>query len=184
MAALSIITPCSRPQNLSRIWPTLPPGCQWLIILDRTDSSEVPEALKSAPGVEIQCLKGGGSWGNPQRNRGLSLAKRDYVYFLDDDNIVHPKLMPLLAEHAPSQQIIVVNQHLADGTLRLKAAPPVEVTRIDTAQVLIPRKYATEFRWKRTVAVADGLYFAALYAKFQDRFLFLDVDAAYYNYLR
>ena len=72
----------------------------------------------------------------------------------------------------------------ADGRLRLKAAPPVEVTRIDPAQVLVPRRYATAFRWRRMVAVADGLYFEDLYRKFQDRFLFLDVDAAYYNYLR
>lgn len=182
--ALSIITPCSRPQNLTRIWPTIPAGCQWLIVLDGDDSNEVPAALKSAPGVELHCLKGGGRWGNAQRNLGLSLAQRDYVYFLDDDNVVHPGLLPLLAEYAASKHIVVVNQYLADGQLRLKAASPVQVGRIDPAQVLVPRCYATQYRWRPTLYVADGLYFSDLYRAFPQQFLFLDVAAAYYNYLR
>ena len=184
MDALSIITPCSRPQNLLRIWPTIPKGCQWLIVLDRPDSSEVPEELRAAPGVELHCLKGGGRWGNAQRNLGLSLAERDYVYFLDDDNILHPALLPLLPEHASTERIVVVSQHFADGRLRLQAAPPVNVGRIDPAQVLVPRRYATQYSWRPTLYVADGLYFRDLYRAFQEQFLFLDVAAAYYNYLR
>jgi hypothetical protein len=182
--ALSIITPCSRPQNLTRIWPSIPRGCQWLIVLDRSDTSEIPEDLKGAPGVELHCLKGGGSWGNAQRNLGLSLAERDYVYFLDDDNIVHPALPPLLVEHVASGNIVVVNQRFADGRLRLKAGAPVRVGKIDSAQVLVPRQCAAQCRWQRTLYLADGLYFRELYRAFQARFLFLDVDAAYYNYLR
>ena len=122
---LSIITPCSRPQNLSRIWPSIPQGSQWLIVRDAADDTEVPGELKSAPGVEVHCLAGGGRWGNAQRNLGLSLADRDYVYFLDDDNVMHPALPALLAEHAESRRILVVNQHFKDGRLRLKAGPPV-----------------------------------------------------------
>jgi hypothetical protein len=181
---LSIITPCSRPQNLSRIWPSIPQGSQWLIVRDAADDTEVPGELKSAPGVEVHCLAGGGRWGNAQRNLGLSLADRDYVYFLDDDNVMHPALPALLAEHAESRRILVVNQHFKDGRLRLKAGPPVRVGRIDPAQVLLPRVYATKYRWRRTLYIADGLYLSELYRAFQDQFLFLDVDASYYNYLR
>ena len=183
MNGLSIVTPCSRPENLITIWPTIPQGSQWLVVLDRPNLDDAPPALQAEPNIEFACTTGVGGWGNAQRNLGLSRATRDYLYFLDDDNIVHPALTSVLAEHQQSRKIIVVNQLLADGSLRFKARPPVQVNEIDTAQVLVPRELATRFTWKPHTPRADGFYFAALYETCRKSFVFLDVDAAYYNYL-
>jgi hypothetical protein len=180
---LSIITPCSRPHHLARIRETIPDGAQWIVVLDRPNLDDAPRELLGASEIEFYSTTGAGIDGNPQRNLGLSYARREYVYFLDDDNIVHPALSSVVAAHARDGKVVVVNQLRADGTVRLRARPPVRTGRVDTAQFLVPRDVAVRHRWKVDAKFADGAYFSEIYAQRPEAFAFVDVDAAYYNFL-
>ncbi len=87
---IHIITPCSRPGNLSTIKQTIPEDCSWTVVVDEKATGDFPTGITYLrPNVS-------GSWGHPLRNVGMEFilalkAKRsDYIYFLDDDNIIHP----------------------------------------------------------------------------------------------
>jgi hypothetical protein len=181
---LTIITPCSRPGNLLAVWQTIPKGSQWIVVLDRPNLDDAPPELVTEPDIQFHHVTGPGIEGNVQRNLGLAQPLREYVYFLDDDNIVHPMFASVLAAHAPTHKIIVVNQLNPDGSVRLKAGAPVRVGGIDTAQLILPREYAAQYRWTPHLRFADGFYFTSIYKNHTDQFLFVDIDAAYYNYLR
>jgi hypothetical protein len=161
---------------------SLPDGSEWVIVFDADDSSGCPPSLRGREGVTVAHVRGGRD-GNAQRNLALSLVTREFVYYLDDDNIVHPSFATTFRAHASPERALVVNQVHADGTRRLKARPPILVGGIDTAQVVLPRAMATERKWFVTAPFADGIYFSQIYDAHGARFVFLDEDAAYYNFL-
>jgi glycosyltransferase involved in cell wall biosynthesis len=180
--SLSIVTPCCRPNNLHHLEVTIPGDCEWIIVVDGTSSDVMPAEIRELPNVKIHHVEGGVG-GSTQRNLALRHARGQYVYFLDDDNIIHPhffqEVMPLL----DGRRVIVVNQIWADGERHVVAAPPVRVGSVDTGQVILPLDLAREFEWKTNVKSADGDYFGRIWEKYSDRFVFVHKDLAYYNYL-
>ncbi len=101
---LSIITPVSRPQNLLIIQEFIPKESEWIIVSDGT--IEIPKL--SIPHIFIIGPKTC-DFGNSQRQIGIQLASRDFVYFLDDDNIIIPTL--------PEICIPLANAYNADAIL-------------------------------------------------------------------
>ena len=182
MLSVSIITPCSRPDNLHQLKPTIPEHCEWIIVVDGASSEVIPREIRELPNVQIYHVEGGLE-GSTQRNLALRKARGQYVYFLDDDNIIHPRyfeeIMPLL----DGRRVIVVNQTWADGERHVVASPPVRVGSVDTGQVILPLDLAREFEWRTNVKHADGDYFGRIWAKYSDRFVFVHKDLTYYNYL-
>lgn len=124
---------------------------------------------------------GGGCWGNAQRNVGLDLAKGDYVYFLDDDNVIHPRLLELLP--TLRGEVAMVEQVFADGSPRVGVDwRPGELC--DTAQFLVPRQIAQSYRWDPRYRESDIIYFTSIHRDHHERFLRIAEPAAYYNFLR
>ncbi len=182
---LSIVTPCIRPQNLARIARTIPKGAQWIIVMDRPSVGDVPLDLLKSSSVEVYSYLGG-LWGNEQRNFGMWVATGEFVYFLDDDNVIHPRLVPLLEQvtRLHAEPVLVMNQQLKSGKLRMRASIPPRPGGTDTAQVVVPRALALGHRWVSTQHDADGRFFGDIYAAHPERFVFVDEVACYYNYLR
>lgn len=180
--SLSVVTPCSRPQNLLRIRPTIPEGSEWIIALDSENTDAVPDEIRNDPLIKLTALRQG-SWGNSQRNAGLALATGDYVYFLDDDNVVHPGLQEVLATYGPEQLIVVGVQIYPDGDLRVLPKPPVGIGTVDTAQVLVPRHIAQAYRWDPDAYQADGIFFGEIFRDMPERFVFLEKTVCFYNFL-
>ena len=173
---LTVITPCSRPGNLTRIREPIPAGYQWVVVVDGEDESVVPKGL----GAEVRYLKGG-RWGNRQRTFGLAFARERYVYFLDDDNILHPHLPKLLGRL--DGEVAMFCQANPDGTRRLGVGwRPGELC--DTAQFLVPRYIAIRYQWPGDHRAADVMYFTEIHQKHSDRFRRINETAAYYNFLR
>ncbi len=182
MIPVSIVTPCSRPNNLHQLTLTIPENCEWIIVVDGNSSDGIPADIRARPNVATYHVEGGLE-GSAQRNLALRNARGQYVYFLDDDNIIHPRyfqeVMPLL----DGTRVIVVNQIWADGERHVVAAPPVRVGNVDTGQVILPLDLAREFEWRTNVKHADGDYFSRIWEKYSDRFVFVHKDLTYYNYL-
>lgn len=107
-----------------------------------------------------------GNWhAGAKYNRGLDLVKdlteddtdgRSWLYFLDDDNLIHPEfgqsLMNAINAAKPEdwfKLMFIMDQHLKNGSPRL-LSPVVEQTKIDTACV-IPNAFAARLlscRWR------------------------------------
>ncbi len=181
---LSIVTPCDRPENLPRMLPTIPEGAEWIVVMDRSNCDDVPPAVLRHPLARVMAHEGG-SWGNRQRNLGMWEAAGDFVYFLDDDNIIHPNLMPLLDRVTGvfREPALVMDQVNADGSLRMRATFPAP-GRVDTAQVVLPRFLALGAEWADSRRDADGQFFFDVLVRRPDLFVGLNEPGCFYNYLR
>lgn len=90
---LYIVTPCSRPHNLVRLKQHIPAYATWVVMMDAATN------FKGATGASVTHYSTRtGDMGNPLRNEFLDLyadsfTKEDWVYYLDDDNILHPKFL-------------------------------------------------------------------------------------------
>ena len=75
---IHIITPCSRPENLSTIKQTIPEDCSWTVVVDEKATGDFPN------GITYLRPSAGGNWGNSLRNIGMEFilalkAKRGEV---------------------------------------------------------------------------------------------------------
>ena len=174
---LYIVTPCSRPQNLKRIKQTIPEWATWVVMMDSyTD-------FKEATGANVtHYSKKTGFWGNPLRNEFLDLYQdqftdNDWVYFLDDDNIIHPKFNELWDSlNRLDCSIATWGQ---EGRLRPTDQP--RVGNIDTACFMFRPYQLPKLRFSN-IYEADGQFAAALAA--QGTLICVDAYLCYYNALR
>jgi hypothetical protein len=184
---LVIITPCSRPINLSFVKTSVPFGdlCKWVIVYD---GNHVPSGFSQFlgdPKIEEHVFASEGISGNPQRNYGLDLVEKEfgddsdntYLYFLDDDNVVHPNFHKLL-DVVDSGKIYTFNQ-----TGRLKG-DRVALNAIDTAMFMVSLDACKGLRWVPDKYNADGLFIIDCAKKNNDRWVYVDNDLSFYNKLQ
>lgn len=177
---IHIITPCSRPENLEHLRETIPVGCTWTVFMDySTSKKDVPK------GVKVVRSNLGGAWGNPLRNLALdylqaSASDNDYVYFLDDDNIIHSKWFEAVKDS--TEDFVNWAQCFRNGDPRLHATDSPRVGNIDTASYMVRLGFMGKARFEYKYE-ADGLFAQLLMAgtpkiKTHQEYL------CYYNYLR
>jgi hypothetical protein len=100
---VSIITACSRPQNLKQIYDSIDFSLveKWYIIYDTSKSRTYDFQFGQEPKImELTCDKEGYA-GHPQINKALELINDGFVYIMDDDNIFHKKFWTLLPTLEP-----------------------------------------------------------------------------------
>jgi len=158
----------------------------WLIVEDgnRFDSSNLYPNTKYISAPSEDGLKG--ISGNFQRNIGLNEIKNGYVYFLDDDNIIHPLFFKRVVEILGStNKALIFSQINKDDTDRLTPdESKIEVCFIDTAQFLIPINLVGDLRWEVYDYCADGVFFSTVYSNHRNQFIIVQEPLCYYNYLR
>lgn len=186
---LTIITPCSRPQNLYAMRNSINMGLidRWIIVHDTTKTGGVCTPLFDHPQiVEMGQVSSPGSCsGNSQRNRALKLVRSGLVYFLDDDNIVHPNFWFLLPKMELGHFYTFDQQRWDEfvstpGGIFKGDTPRLQ--RIDTAQYVVDAKMARF--WKEDDYKADGLFIEDIYLRFGQEHVYFPEVAAYYNFLR
>ena len=86
---LTIITPSIRPENLPKILKSMNFDyvTKWVIVYDMEDNA-IEKQFEEHPNVDEYFYKGQMP-SNSQRNFGVQLVQDGYVYFLDDDNLMH-----------------------------------------------------------------------------------------------
>jgi len=157
---LNIITPCSRPKNLPVVARSIRENLKafdvrWHCWFDQ--SKVTPETVKQwEPFFASTGMAETDGNGNPQRNRALDACSGDWVYFLDDDNVVHPGFEDRLARatevHPSAPGFIFAQLNEAGGHLRSPYPTWHEGSgNLDMAQFVLKREFigSTRFRMIR-----------------------------------
>ena len=150
----NIVTACSRPENLNKIKQSLEPFTDkitWYIVYDSTKREvEIPEkhqmfvdaiAEMSYFDWIKQLSVEGGVTGSAQRNSALDIITDGYVYFLDDDNLLHQNLIPTIesmVELKADNLGYVFSQQLENSVRKIRWES-IKQTHIDTAQFMLHR---------------------------------------------
>lgn len=153
---LSIITPCSRPSNLPIIYDSIiinrhffKEGIEWIIVYDNEKVDERILSYIDKKFIDIKLYTYKREEGDPyasyMRNVGLKYVTGDYIYYLDDDNIIHENFYENVINYMEFDKILIFNQfNKRLNTARHKSIFSIDMITpggIDTGQFVIPKKY-------------------------------------------
>jgi len=181
---LSIITPCTRPENLMRLKESIPFEYvhEWIIVYDAPTFTPMfhEDAIKE------YCCQGPSMVGNRQRNYGLDHITGDtYVYFLDDDTIMHPDMASFLPTIEPNHLYTFDqsrNSNVFPYTDRL-TGDKIEMFHIDTAMFLVDSSLCKDIRWIVDEYTADAIFIVECYSANPSTWMYVNRILSYYNYL-
>jgi len=185
---ITIITPCIRPDNLLNIQKSIPweHVAEWIIVYDGKRITENPN-LFSSDIIKEYLYTGEGISGNPQRNYALDHVTYSdtYIYFLDDDNLIHPNLASIIPT-LEDNKIYTFNQErpvdVFPFTDYLKGNK-IEVFQIDSAMFLIDYNLCKTIRWNPYYYYSDGVFIMECYSLHKEKWVYIDQLLAYYNKL-
>ncbi len=173
METLCVITPVTRPAQLPRIAASLVLLqaqflVRWVVVFSDRSHADW--------------------WGGWERNEALSgITDETWVWFLDDDNSVHPDFASALSDAItahPGAAGFVFGQGLADGSPRLAAKADPVCGEIDTAMFVFRRRAIGEIRWAAGYT-ADWTFFRAVSERLEPgAVVAVDRPVVYYNALR
>lgn len=185
-----IITPCTRPFNLSAMKESIPKECKWVVCYDARVKNG-PPTIDNA--IVLNCPETG-VWGNPTRNYAINsikdmLTDDDWLYILDDDNIIHPDWYDGVKDHLNDHNMICWAQEFPpssiikfDGMIRSPATSTPQIGNVDSAQYMVKWKTAKSIQYE-IAYVADGKYASDNLTAAKECFV-IDKSLSYYNYLR
>jgi glycosyltransferase involved in cell wall biosynthesis len=189
MSTLTIITPCSRPENLSFIYDTIriTKVDKWIIVYDTTNTGGNFEKRFNRPNIievgHVSPPETGS--GNSQRNVGLNMVRTGMVYFLDDDNVIHPEFWKI-AETLDDVHFYMWDQQrndeFANKSGGILAGDNPRLRDINTAQFAVPRYMCRPLQ--EDAFNAPSLFIADIYTRFKNLQIYVPVVAAFYNFLR
>ena len=179
---MTIITPSYRTNNLITLKNSINFDYvhEWIIVYDGSKISENPNIFSNENNDKIKeyIYKGEGVSGNPQRNYALSIIKNTdtFIYYLDDDNIIHPSLYKLM-------NIVDKNKMYSFDQENGIKGNTVARNYIDSAMVLIHYKLCDNIKWNNNEYSADGYYIEECYNNNKDNYIYVNNDICYYNKL-
>lgn len=184
---LTIITPCCRPENIRNVYHSVDFKYvhEWIIVYDGVHVKENPLMFPDNPKVREYVHTSPGCLGSPQRNFGMNNIKNydTWLFFLDDDNLIHPELYVFLQTAQPGH-IYSFDQLRADGSTVLKGDMYVK-GHIDTASILIDANLVREQpRWPIYLELTyggDGEFIENLYAQHKGKFVYVNKCLSYHN---
>lgn len=169
---ITIITPSIRPENLHKIKDSIDFNYvdEWIIVYDGKKIPENPHLFVNEGNEKIKeyIHSSEGASGNPQRNFALDHVqnKDTYLYFLDDDNLIHKDLYKLL-DIIDDGKIYTFDQEARiNGNIIKKDC-------IDTAMFLIDFKLCRNIRWRLHPYTADFFYIDQCYLNNRDKWVYV-----------
>lgn len=191
--SIYIITPCSRKQNLSTVLKSIDMSLveKWIIVYDRPDMTSYAPLFHDQPKiVEIPCQNPGVS-GNACRNMGLDYLKDNkmegMVFFLDDDNLVHPKMWDLVKGGMKPDHVYTFDQQRDRNPYNVLPGSNPIVCSIDTAMMIAPisRMHGSgqdsQIRWRLPDYAADGFFIEAVVNANRQKWIYVPTVMSYWN---
>lgn len=193
--SVSIVTPCCRQAKLETIYQSINFDLikKWYIVYDTSKNRSYENVFDHPKIQELEC-SADGMQGNAQRNFGMELVEDGFIYFLDDDNIVHPDFWETVPTLDPNyfytwDQLRNKNGDDSDWALfsnetgRILKGDVVKVQRIDTAQFLVPKSLVYSLKWKLDDYKADGIFIQSVYDLSPWAHKYIPKVLCHYNYL-
>jgi predicted O-methyltransferase YrrM len=177
---ITIITPSYRLDNIPMLKNSINFDYvdKWIIVYDGTKIKDNFKMYPTNEKIMEYVHSSNGTSGNPQRNYALTkISNPDtMLYYLDDDNLIHPSLYRLLNIIDPTK-MYTFNQ-----VNRLKGNN-IMIGSIDTAMTIIPYHLCNTVQWIIDKYEADGYYIKDCYDNNKDSHIFVDNELCYYNTL-
>lgn len=199
---INIITRSTRLQNLKTVkesvFNSIPIGIdiKWHVVFDTSSLKDIDAELLSdlkddstqyyfEKGDKVGMLY-------PQCSNIISKFKEGWVYFVDDDNIVHDGFYEYVLEMSnifPEKLVHVVSQNVAGKDFtgldyRLAVAQNMKKGGIDLAQYIshvdVYNKHGYKFK---PDYCADGILISEVFKKMPESFTFTPTIYSHYNYL-
>lgn len=208
MQTLNIITPCSRPENLFKMYDSIfgntaffpKENIYWWICGDKAlvyqkkswfDFNEDFYQKNENIILDIGDSKNS-TVGNYQRNYSLNLASKtptNWFIFIDDDNLIHPEFYWQfyrdLLNTAPKYKAYVYAQdRREDLGVILEPSKGIGYKKTDSSQFVVRGDLIGKTRWKEDDYNADGLFIEELYKKDPSSFFLSDKILSLRNALR
>jgi predicted O-methyltransferase YrrM len=181
---MTIITPSMRPFNLPRVRDSIDFDYvdEWIIVYDANKISENPNLFinEGNPKIKEFIHTSEGVKGNPQRNYALNHIQNEdtYLYFLDDDNLIHKDLYKLLDIIDDGKLYTFDQKNRINGN-------NIRLGQIDTAMFLIDFKLCKTTRWilNEHEYPADFYYINECCSKNKDKWVYVNNALCTYNIL-
>jgi hypothetical protein len=214
MQKLIVITPTSRPENLLPIYKAFQDSesiwlpIDWHIVfdaaVDQQNIDTYTELLKAHNGRIMQIHfhasdKANAVAGHYHRNfvlnrlhekakYNVSVMHSDWVYQLDDDNVLHPELLRFLKNEydlLKATRVIMFDQVFKNGSTRLKVdRSNIKIGFVDTAMMICRLSAIGKTRYDIEDYCADGKFISEVYQANKELTIFYNQPLCYYNYLR
>lgn len=185
MMFLTIITPCSRPENLQKIEESInipKDRYRWIVVVDGNISYEGRHIYNNVPkNCELYYIDNSESvCGNAQRNYALDLIEDGWVYFNDDDTLIHPQLWKNIENRR--EDFISFIQLEKDGTMRL-SGKNISLNNIDSHNFIISSHIIGRERWVLNRRDADGVFAYNCYQRAVSK-IWINKPLSIYNSLK
>jgi hypothetical protein len=176
--SIYIITPCSRVQYLEAISKTIPKECVWVIVYDSNCNNQI----LPYGDIILRPKNISGNYGKPHINYALDtlpLKESDWIYVLDDDNIIHPDWYENVQSLCDNNyNILSWGQLWNDNTMRLRPTEHMILRLIDQASYMWRYGFNPTTRFEESY-FGDGIFVD----KFNQKSHCIDKYISYYNYL-
>ena len=179
---LTIITPSCRQELLSKIKESIEfeKIDKWIIVYDTSKDRSYNKIFNHPKILETFCDHSG-VVGHPQRNYGLSLVENGHIYFLDDDNIIHPNFWSIV-DKLNGNFFYTFNQ-LRNKYGNVLKGDNVSVNNIDTAMFIVHKKHIKDIKWHEDRYNADGYFISDIFKANPESHKYINEIACYYNFL-
>lgn len=198
MVKFIIITPCSRKHNLALMHESILNGMNntsqfiWCVV---HDAYELPKEVITASNVVNLLYKTkNGVSGNEQRNIALDfflkktrmLWEERFVYFLDDDTIMHPYFSFTINRFArENTKMITFDTRQTNNEIWVSSTTNPKVGTIDSGSFVTRANAINDIRWRPQFYEADGYFAQEVFLNLQENELVaVPETAGYYNVLR
>lgn len=200
---LNIITPTRDGKNLKQIANSInipKENYKWIIVFDSDQEPVYPEI----DNAEFLYIKNDESIsGNAQRNLALSKVEAGFIFFLDDDTVLHPLFWNSIKEITADIDFVSFDQAWctqddkpltnksiinSNKVVRTKGDNP-QLDHIDSGNYIVNSRVAKNFTWQLDQYNADGLFCVQCYnsstakiyiPKILSIYNFLDTKRNYY----
>jgi len=190
MEELTIVTPCFRQNNLQRVFESINFNIvkRWIIVYDPTKPSILKPQFNHAQISEFH-MEYSEPWsrcGNSQRDYAIEKIESGWIYFLDDDNIIHKNFWDLFAKVTLPYYYTFDMQEVNSEKIKLHGGRIVRCL-IDTAMFLVHKEHIKDVKWSAIgdKTCGDFLFISNIQkanniSKLQ---IYIPEKACYHNYI-